>query len=113
MLPLGAFPWGQLTSPALGALHSPQVQRTNHGTVGAGIAGFVLGFGLQDSLSNFAAGAMILIYRPFDLGNILEAAGIRGRVRQRFDAEGICIPFPQRDVHLYREGTSKAHDSFA
>ena len=27
-------------------------------------------------------------------------------VKERFDAAGISIPFPQRDVHLYREETS-------
>jgi small conductance mechanosensitive channel len=39
---------------------------------GLGIAGFVLGFALQDSLSNFASGLMILIYKPFDVGDIVE-----------------------------------------
>ena len=48
---------------------------------GLGIAGFIVGFALQDTLSNFAAGAMILAYRPFDVGDIVEAAGITGRVR--------------------------------
>jgi small conductance mechanosensitive channel len=47
---------------------------------GLGIAGFVLGFALQDSLSNFAAGAMILMYRPYDVGDLIEAAGVRGKV---------------------------------
>jgi small conductance mechanosensitive channel len=34
---------------------------------GLGIAGFIVGFALQDSLANFAAGVMILGYRPFDV----------------------------------------------
>lgn len=33
-----------------------------------GIAGVIIGFALQDTLSNFAAGMMLLIYRPFDVG---------------------------------------------
>jgi small conductance mechanosensitive channel len=47
---------------------------------GLGIAGFIVGFALQDSLSNFAAGAMILAYRPYDVGDLIEAAGVFGRV---------------------------------
>jgi small conductance mechanosensitive channel len=47
---------------------------------GLGIAGFILGFALQDSLSNFASGVMILMYRPFDVGDFVDAAGVRGRV---------------------------------
>ena len=47
---------------------------------GLGIAGFIVGFALQDSLANFAAGMMILAYRPFDVGDMVEAAGVRGEV---------------------------------
>jgi small conductance mechanosensitive channel len=47
---------------------------------GLGIAGFIIGFALQDSLSNFASGMMILMYRPFDVGDVVEAGGVRGRV---------------------------------
>ncbi|MDX1507209.1 MAG: mechanosensitive ion channel family protein [Woeseiaceae bacterium] len=47
---------------------------------GLGIAGFILGFALQDSLSNFASGMMILVYRPFDVGDYVEAGGVEGRV---------------------------------
>ena len=47
---------------------------------GLGVVGFVVGFALQDSLSNFAAGGMILIYRPFDVGDLVEAGGVSGRV---------------------------------
>jgi small conductance mechanosensitive channel len=42
---------------------------------GLGIAGFVIGFALQDTLGNFAAGVMILIYRPYDVGDMIDCAG--------------------------------------
>jgi small conductance mechanosensitive channel len=48
---------------------------------GLGIAGFVAGFALQDTLSNFASGMMILIYRPFDVGDHIEAGGVSGVVK--------------------------------
>lgn len=47
---------------------------------GLGIAGFVMGFALQDSLANFAAGAMILLYAPYDVGDAVEVAGATGKV---------------------------------
>jgi small conductance mechanosensitive channel len=49
---------------------------------GLGIAGFVVGFALQDTLSNFAAGMMILIYRPYDVGDAVEAGGVMGTVKE-------------------------------
>jgi small conductance mechanosensitive channel len=48
---------------------------------GLGIAGLVLGFALQDTLSNFAAGGMILAYHPYDVGDIIEAGGAMGTVK--------------------------------
>ncbi len=48
---------------------------------GLGIAGFIVGFALQDTLSNFAAGMMILIYRPYDVGDAVEAGGVMGTVK--------------------------------
>ncbi len=47
---------------------------------GLGVMGFIVGFALQDNLANFAAGAMILIYRPYDVGDLIEAAGVFGEV---------------------------------
>ncbi|MGI2260405.1 mechanosensitive ion channel family protein [Shewanella sp. GXUN23E] len=47
---------------------------------GFGIAGVIIGFALQDTLSNFASGMMILIYRPFDVGDLINAAGVTGKV---------------------------------
>ncbi|PQJ84132.1 mechanosensitive ion channel family protein [Aliivibrio sifiae] len=47
---------------------------------GFGVAGVVIGFALKDTLSNFASGMMILIYRPFDVNDLVEIAGITGKV---------------------------------
>ena len=49
---------------------------------GFGIAGFIVGFALQDTLGNFASGVMILFYRPFDVGDAVEAGGVMGTVKQ-------------------------------
>jgi small conductance mechanosensitive channel len=46
-----------------------------------GAAGFVVAFALQNTLSNFASGIMLMIYRPFDVGDIIEVSGIRGVAR--------------------------------
>ena len=45
-----------------------------------GAAGFIIGFALQGTLSNFAAGIMILLYRPYDLGNVVDVGGTTGKV---------------------------------
>ena len=42
---------------------------------GLGIAGVVIGFALQDTLSNFASGMMILLYPPYDVGDLVDAGG--------------------------------------
>jgi len=68
---------------------------------GLGIVGFIIGFALQDTLSNFASGLMILMYRPFDVGDTVEAGGVRGKVNQMslvnttfmtFDNQRLVVP---------------------
>ena len=44
-----------------------------------GATGFILGFALQGTLSNFAAGLMILLYRPYDIGDSVNVAGPAAR----------------------------------
>lgn len=53
--------------------------------VGAALAligggAFILAFALQDTLGNFAAGIMLIVYRPFDVGNAVEVGGVTGSV---------------------------------
>ena len=45
-----------------------------------GAAGFAVAFALQDTLSNFASGIMILFYQPFDVGDFVEVGGVLGKV---------------------------------
>ena len=68
---------------------------------GLGIVGFIIGFALQETLSNFASGVMILIYRPFDVGDAIEAGGVSGKVKQMslvsttittFDNQRVIVP---------------------
>ena len=45
-----------------------------------GAAGLAIGLSLQDSLKNFAAGVMLVVFRPFKAGDFVEAAGTSGVV---------------------------------
>ena len=49
---------------------------------GLGITGIILGFALRDTLSNFAAGLLLLIYRPFRAGELIEVEGAHGIVEE-------------------------------
>lgn len=47
-----------------------------------GAAGFAVGFAMQGSLANFAAGVMLLIFRPYRLGDLVEVGGKTGIVKE-------------------------------
>jgi len=47
-----------------------------------GAAGLAIGLALQNSLQNFAAGVMIVLFKPFKTGDFIEAAGVTGVVEQ-------------------------------
>ena len=65
----------------LAALQKLGVQTTNFAVI-VGAAGLAIGFALQGSLSNFAAGVMLVIFKPFKVGDFIEAAGKSGTVKE-------------------------------
>ena len=72
---------------------------------GLGITGLILGFGLRDTLSNFAAGLLLLIYRPFRAGELIEVEGAHGVVEeltivnmQMTSTDGVRVIMPNSKV---------------
>lgn len=47
-----------------------------------GAAGLAIGLALKDSLSNIASGVMLIVQRPFHVGDMVQAAGIEGTIEQ-------------------------------
>ena len=70
---------GLLTFVILAALSTLGVQTASFVAV-IGAAGLAIGFALQGSLSNFAAGVMLISFRPFRAGDYVEAGGVSGSV---------------------------------
>ena len=66
-----------------------------------GAAGLAIGLALQGTLSNLAAGAMLLLFRPFKVGDFIDGAGVFGKVESitlfttdlsTFDNQHIIVP---------------------
>ncbi len=66
-----------ITFVAIAAIGQLGVETTSLAAIFAA-AGLAIGFALQGSLSNFASGVMIVLFRPFKLGDFIEAAGTSG-----------------------------------
>ncbi len=72
---------------------------------GLGITGIILGFAFKDMLSNFAAGLLLLIYRPFRAGDTIEVENSRGVVldltivnMQMIREDGVRVIMPNSKV---------------
>ncbi len=65
----------------LAALNQIGIQTTSFLAV-IGAAGLAIGLALQGSLSNFAAGVMLVFFRPFKVGDYVEAGGTSGTVQE-------------------------------
>ena len=65
----------------LAALAKLGIQTTSFIAI-IGAAGLAVGLALQGSLANFAAGVLLIIFRPFKVGDVVEAGGAMGTVEQ-------------------------------
>jgi small conductance mechanosensitive channel len=65
----------------IAALSKVGVQTTSLVAI-IGAAGLAVGLALQGSLSNFAAGVMLILFKPFKVGDAIEAAGTSGTVEE-------------------------------
>jgi small conductance mechanosensitive channel len=65
----------------IAALNQLGIQTTSFIAV-LGAAGLAIGLALQGSLANFAAGVLMVIFRPFKVGDYIEGAGVAGIVEE-------------------------------
>jgi len=70
-----------LTVVVIAAVGALGVQTTSFIAI-LGAAGLAVGLALQGSLSNFAAGVLIIIFRPYKVGDFIEGAGVSGVVME-------------------------------
>jgi small conductance mechanosensitive channel len=72
--------WALLVFTAVAVLERLGVQTTSVVAI-MGAAGLAVGLALQGTLSNLAAGVMLLLFRPFKVGDGIEAGGLAGTVK--------------------------------
>jgi small conductance mechanosensitive channel len=65
-----------------------------------GAVGFAVGFALQGSLSNFAGGVLLLIFRPFTAGDVIEVAGYKGKVQEIEILYTILTTFDNKKIYI-------------
>jgi len=61
---------------------------------GLGLTGFALGFALKDTISNLLSGILILLYRPFKIGDTIKISGFEGEV--------VCIDLRYTELNSER-----------
>ncbi len=61
---------------------------------GLGLTGFALGFALKDTIANLLSGILILLYRPFEIGDRIKISGY----------EGVVVSIDMRYTELEGEG---------
>lgn len=65
-----------------------------------GAAGLAVGLALQGNLANFAGGVLILIRKPFVVGDFIEAQGVKGTVNEINIFSTVMTSFENLEVHV-------------
>ena len=97
--------WSVIIMGTLWALET--VNRNITGFIaGLGIAGFTIGFALQDITKNFVAGMLLLLQQPFDVGDTIKVVGYTGSVSevslrdtQMVTLDGLHVTIPNASVY--------------
>ena len=71
-----------------------------------GAAGLSVGLALQGTLSNFAGGVMILLFKPFKVGDLIESQGHKGTVKEIHIFVTILLTFDNKTVILPNSAVS-------
>jgi len=73
--------WAVMAVVVIAALNRLGVATTSVVAI-FGAAGLAVGLALKDTLANFASGVMLLVFRPFDVGEVVEIGGTVGKVQE-------------------------------
>ncbi len=71
--------WGMLVLGLVGCLETFDVKTTSYAAA-IGAVGFSIGLAFQGALGNFAAGIMLLVFRPYKVGDVIIVGGQTGKV---------------------------------
>lgn len=73
--------YAMLTAVVIAALGQLGINTTSFLTI-VGAAGLAIGLALKDSLGNFSAGVLLILFRPFKVGDFVTAGGVSGTVKE-------------------------------
>lgn len=99
--------WGILSLGVVLAIEQIAPGKISALLAGLGIAGFTIGFALQDVAKNFIAGILLLLQQPFDIGDGIEVGdhsgtvlGISLRATELRTWDGLYVVIPNADVYM-------------
>ena len=98
--------WGIQALGIILALEQLAPGRLSTLLAGLGIAGVTIGFAMQDVAKNFIAGILLLLTRPFEIGDTIEVAGYTGKVlaidlrsTEMREVDGRFVVIPNTEVY--------------